>query len=125
MFTRQSSYCARQRRESRCSLRLSRYRATRVIGVAHLRAATNPGILGRVGCWTSTEVQDRTVVVLLRLRHQLVSQKAGRSSTLLVEEATALAWTGSSLSPLEGADWPSKSAVVGCDITDFASSTKY
>jgi hypothetical protein len=65
-------------------------------------AESDPGILGRVGCWTSTEVAGRTVVALLRLRHQLVSQRLGKSSTLLVEEATALAWTGSSPTPLEG-----------------------
>jgi hypothetical protein len=49
----------------------------------------DPGVLGRVGCWTSAEVTARTVVALLRLRHQLVSQRSGRTSTLLVEEATA------------------------------------
>ncbi len=46
----------------------------------------------------------RTIVALLRLRHQLVSQRSGRTSTLLVEEATALAWTGSDAAPLEGSD---------------------
>jgi hypothetical protein len=64
----------------------------------------DPGVLGRVGCWTSAEVTARTVVALLRLRHQLVSQRSGRTSTLLVEEATALAWTGSEVTPLEGAE---------------------
>jgi hypothetical protein len=64
----------------------------------------DPGVLGRVGCWTSAEITARTVVALLRLRHQLVSQRSGRTSTLLVEEATALAWTGSEVTPLEGAE---------------------
>jgi len=67
-------------------------------------SATDPGVLGRVGCWVSPEVTERTTVVLLRLRHQLVTQRPNRTSTLLVEEATALAWAGSSASPLEGPD---------------------
>jgi superfamily II DNA or RNA helicase len=67
-------------------------------------ADSDPAVLGRVGCWTSAEVAVRTVVALLRLRHQLVSQRTGRSSILLVEEATAIAWTGSSVEPLEGID---------------------
>jgi superfamily II DNA or RNA helicase len=65
----------------------------------------DPGVLGRVGCWVSSAVAERTVVALLRLRHQLVSQKAGKSSTLLVEEATAVAWgTTRASSPIEGTD---------------------
>jgi hypothetical protein len=63
---------------------------------------SDPGVLGRVGCWTSSEVTGRTVVALLRLRHQLTSQRSGRTSTLLVEEATALAWSGSTTPPLDG-----------------------
>ena len=49
--------------------------------------AKDPSVLGRVGCWISSEVKSRAIVVLLRLRHQLVTQRAGRASTLLVEEA--------------------------------------
>lgn len=64
----------------------------------------DPGVLGRVGCWVSAGVAGRTTVALLRLRHQLVSQKAGRTTTLLVEEATAIAWTASSATLLEGID---------------------
>ncbi|MCC7535013.1 MAG: DEAD/DEAH box helicase [Deltaproteobacteria bacterium] len=66
--------------------------------------ARDPGVLGRVGCWVSSAVNERTTILLLRLRHQLVTQKAGRTSTLLVEEATALAWKGSVGSPIEGED---------------------
>jgi superfamily II DNA or RNA helicase len=76
----------------------------RTLGGSVEEAESDPGVLGRVGCWTSAEVTGRTVVALLRLRHQLVSQRSGRTSTLLVEEATALAWTGSSPTPLEGAE---------------------
>jgi superfamily II DNA or RNA helicase len=55
----------------------------------------DPGVLGRVGCWVSAAVAERTTVALLRLRHQLVTQRPGRgATTLLVEEATALAWSG-------------------------------
>ncbi|MBI3074428.1 MAG: DEAD/DEAH box helicase [Deltaproteobacteria bacterium] len=65
--------------------------------------ATNPGVLGRVGCWVSGAVSTRTLVALLRLRHQLTSQRAGRTTTLLVEEAAALAWAGADAS-VEGDD---------------------
>jgi Helicase conserved C-terminal domain/SNF2-related domain len=74
----------------------------RTLGSSIEEAEHDPGVLGRVGCWTSADVTGRTVVALLRLRHQLVSQRAGKSSTLLVEEANALAWSGGSPTPLEG-----------------------
>ena len=46
-------------------------------------------------------VQARTVVVLLRLRHQLLSGRARRDSqVLLVEEATALSFRGAAPRPL-------------------------
>jgi superfamily II DNA or RNA helicase len=61
----------------------------------------DPGVLGRVGCWISAEVGARTIVTLLRLRHQLTTQKGSQTSALLVEEATALAWAGEA-PPLEG-----------------------
>lgn len=64
---------------------------------------TDPGVLGRVGCWAAAGIASRTVVTLLRLRHQLTTQRGGNTSTLLVEESTALAWPGSE-SPLEGPD---------------------
>lgn len=67
-------------------------------------SGSDPGVLGRVGCWISPAVKERTTVALLRLRHQLVSQKGGRTSTLLVEEATAIAWSGSSKTMTEGPD---------------------
>lgn len=76
----------------------------RTLGTGVDEAEYDPGVLGRVGCWISAEVAGRTVVALLRLRHQLASQRSGKSSTLLVEEATALAWTGSSPTSLEGAE---------------------
>ena len=58
-------------------------------------AATEPSILGRVGCWVSPAVKAKTTVALLRLRHQLATQSKGakESRTMLVEEATAIAWT--------------------------------
>ena len=52
----------------------------------------DPSFLGRVGCWISEGVHFRTTVALLRLRHQLLSRKRRRETTLMVEEATALAW---------------------------------
>jgi superfamily II DNA or RNA helicase len=54
----------------------------------------DPGVLGRVGCWISDGVTERTTVALLRLRHQLTSQRGGRAGTLLVEEAAAIGWKG-------------------------------
>jgi hypothetical protein len=67
-------------------------------------AETDPGVLGRVGCWVSAQTSGRTTVALVRLRHQLTTQKESRTSTLLVEEATAIAWTGSSATVLEGTE---------------------
>ncbi len=54
----------------------------------------DPGVLGRVGCWVAENVTSRTLVALVRLRHQLTSQRGTQATALLVEEATAIAWTG-------------------------------
>lgn len=51
-------------------------------------ATTDPALLGRTGCWTTQSVQRLSTVLLLRLRHQLITQGA---EPLLVEEATAIA----------------------------------
>jgi superfamily II DNA or RNA helicase len=51
------------------------------------------GVLGRIGCWVSDGVDEQTVIALLRLRHQLTT-RGERGSTLLVEEAAAVAWAG-------------------------------
>ena len=56
--------------------------------------ASDPAVLGRVGCWISEGVRARSTVVLLRLRHQLVTRSQRRETTLMVEEAAALAWIG-------------------------------
>ena len=63
----------------------------------------DPGVLGRVGCWVAEGVTARTLVALVRFRHQLNSQRGNQAVTLLVEEATAIAWTGGP-APLEGPD---------------------
>jgi hypothetical protein len=68
----------------------------RTLAAGDGKAESDPAVLGRVGCWVSSSVINRTVVVILRLRHQLTTQRAGQSSMLLVEEATALAWSGAS-----------------------------
>ncbi len=65
--------------------------------------ANDPAVLGRAGCWVADSVSSRTVVVLLRLRHQLTVQRESRSSTMLVEEAAAFAWPGDG-DPLAGAE---------------------
>ena len=66
----------------------------RTLSGAPLDAGADPAVLGRVGCWIADGVEARTVVAILRLRHQLTTQRGGEPSTLLVEEATALAWPG-------------------------------
>ena len=52
----------------------------------------DPSVLGRVGCWISEDVRGRTTVALLRLRHQLRSRARRQETTLMVEEAAAVAW---------------------------------
>ncbi len=69
------------------------------------KPGTDPdlGVLGRVGGWLSGAVKTRTMVALVRLRHQLVRVKGGKGgndgtsrgpTVLFVEEATAIAWSG-------------------------------
>ena len=53
----------------------------------------DPSVLGRVGCWISEGVGGRTTVALLRLRHQLLARARRKETTLMVEEAAAVAWT--------------------------------
>ncbi|MGC3998045.1 MAG: helicase-related protein [Anaeromyxobacter sp.] len=74
-------------------------------GVAPEEDKFDPAVLGRVGCWISAGVTEQTTVALLRLRHQLASGRGAGQSTILVEEAVALAWVGA-LSPglLEGSE---------------------
>ncbi len=65
----------------------------RTLSVDDTDASTgDPSVLGRVGCWISEGVRGRTTVALLRLRHQLLSRARHRDTTLMVEEAAALAW---------------------------------
>jgi superfamily II DNA or RNA helicase len=66
----------------------------RTLSVDHNEAdGRDPSVLGRVGCWISAGVRSRTTIALLRLRHQLLSRKQRRETTLMVEEASALAWS--------------------------------
>jgi superfamily II DNA or RNA helicase len=68
-------------------------------------SGSDPSILGRVGCWISDGVRVRTTIALLRLRHQLLSRKQRQETTLMVEEASALAWAGGgSGGPVTGAE---------------------
>ena len=75
----------------------------RTLGNVAMADVNDPGLLGRVGCWVAENVTSRTLVALVRLRHQLTSQRGTQATALLVEEATAIAWTGRS-APLEGTD---------------------
>lgn len=75
----------------------------RTLGNVGMADVNDPGVLGRVGCWVAENVTSRTLVALVRLRHQLNSQRGTQATALLVEEATAIAWTGGP-APLEGPD---------------------
>lgn len=75
----------------------------RTLGTGALADVSDPGVLGRVGCWIAEGITARTLVALVRLRHQLTSQRGQQQTTLLVEEATAIAWASDSV-PLEGPD---------------------
>lgn len=75
----------------------------RTLGVVGQNDETDPGVLGRVGCWVAEGVASLTWVALVRLRHQLGAQRGSTSTTTLVEEATAIAW-GSNDTPMEGPD---------------------
>jgi hypothetical protein len=68
----------------------------RTLGSGAVDDVNDPGVLGRVGCWVTEGITARTLVALVRLRHQLTSQRGQQATTLLVEEATAIAWTGGS-----------------------------
>ncbi len=74
-------------------------------GMAPLDDQSDPGVLGRVGCWISAGVTEQTTVALLRLRHQLASGRGAAQATILVEEAAAIGWAGA-VSPriVEGID---------------------
>ena len=75
----------------------------RTLGNVGMADVNDPGVLGRVGYWVAENVTSRTLVALVRLRHQLNSQRGTQATALLVEEATAIAWTGGP-APLEGPD---------------------
>ena len=82
-------------------------------GSRRIEESSDPSVLGRIGCWISEGVHGRTTVALLRLRHQLLSRARRREATpatisftnsiesrtqrrettLMVEEAAALAWS--------------------------------
>lgn len=50
--------------------------------------------LGRIGVWRSSAVSELTTLALLRLRHQITTVRADRTSVLLVEEMLPVAWRG-------------------------------
>ena len=78
--------------------------------------ASDASVLGRVGCWISEGVRARSTVVLLRLRHQLVSRARRQETTLMVEEATALAWVAAGTAgPITGPEALSLLALAPAD----------
>jgi len=54
----------------------------------------DPATLPRAGVWTTKAVAVATTVALVRIRDRLTTRRRGRSDTLLVEEAGAIAWRG-------------------------------
>ncbi|HMY57394.1 MAG TPA: helicase SNF2, partial [Pseudomonadota bacterium] len=74
----------------------------RTLGSDRESEASDPGVLGRIGTWIADGVTEKTTVVLLRLRHQLICQRGEQTTTLLCEEATALAFVGSEHRHIEG-----------------------
>lgn len=75
----------------------------RTLGNAAVIDVSDPGVLGRVGCWVAGGIKERTIIALVRLRHQLTSHRGLQQHALLVEEAAAIAWNGTP-SPTEGND---------------------
>lgn len=67
-----------------------------------------PARLGRVGAWRSTAVEKKSLVVLLRLRHQITTAvgpaRRRRTAVLLVEEAVPVALVGRDAQVLAGDD---------------------
>jgi hypothetical protein len=65
-----------------------------------------PARLGRVGVWRSTAVEKKSLVVLLRLRHQITTTvgpaRRRRTAVLLVEEAVPVALVGREAQVLTG-----------------------
>lgn len=69
-----------------------------------LAEAGDPSVLGRVGCWVSADVRARTTFAIVRLSHQLLTRRGRSENTLLVEEATGIAWVGQSGEQLTGSE---------------------
>jgi hypothetical protein len=75
----------------------------RTLETGAINDAADPGVLGRVGCWVAPGISSLTVIALVRLRHQLGTQRGAQNRTTLVEEAAAVAWSGDG-AVVEGAD---------------------
>ena len=60
----------------------------------------NYAALARTGAWSSAAVKKPTTVILLRIRHRIVTSGASGDSTLLAEETSALAFEGASARPV-------------------------
>lgn len=60
--------------------------------------AQNYAALARTGAWSTAAVKKPTTVILLRIRHRIVtSTAAGETTTLLAEETSAVSFEGSSV----------------------------
>ncbi|MBB4263750.1 DEAD/DEAH box helicase [Bradyrhizobium sp. CIR3A] len=56
--------------------------------------AENYAALARTGAWSTAAVKKPTTVILLRIRHRIVTAGAAGETTLLAEETSALAFEG-------------------------------
>jgi superfamily II DNA or RNA helicase len=65
--------------------------------------ATDSSVLARAGAWSTTAVAKPTTVLLLRIRHRIVTTSGTTERTLLVEETSALGFEPRSERPsIEG-----------------------
>jgi hypothetical protein len=61
--------------------------------------AQNYAALAGTGAWSTAAVKKPTTVVLLRIRHRIVTTTSSGENTLLVEETSAVSFEGSSPTP--------------------------
>lgn len=83
--------------------------------------AENYAALARTGAWSTAAVKKPTTVVLLRIRHRIVTAGASGDTTLLAEETSALAFEG--LSAQASASGPVAGAFVEATAAHETSTT--
>lgn len=77
-------------------------------------SARTPGALGRIGVWPSPNVRTRTVLMVVRLRHELTMSRKGHAPVVsLVEEALPVAVVAGADAPLTDSE---ASALLAGDV---------